>query len=289
MKLRILSIWLTLLFCLCLSGCLGENRTPEPSPSAEASAEPRMEELASPEEIRAFEDAAALLAEKNAALDAAVDAAKALFLSEGQAYDESLRLELNDTLAAIRQARTNVPERPGDPEELSAAVEAMARVDYAELLTELAEKQAALEQSMALFALVDNPDEARVIACLGRVPGVLEVEAATPARDPNGKLNKPGGYTAAIFFSHENVDQAKISGSALMDKGTAAGGQIEVYATREDALKRDAYIQTFAESGVSTGGHAVVGTCVVRVSYALSEEQQEALIADVTAQLLTEN
>ena len=71
----------------------------------------------------------------------------------------------------------------------------------------------------------------------------------------NGHMNKAGGYTAAVFFSHEKVDQSKLYGDTLVERGTNAGGQIEVYSSVEDAEKRNDYLSTFDGSFQDSGSH----------------------------------
>ena len=71
----------------------------------------------------------------------------------------------------------------------------------------------------------------------------------------------------------------------MIDKGTDAGGQIEVYATPEDAVKRDTYLAAFDGSAFSSGSHVVIGTCVVRTSNELKASQQNELTANIIAEL----
>ena len=114
---------------------------------------------------------------------------------------------------------------------------------------------------------------------------MIDIAAATEDNDPNGQLHKAGGYTSAVYFSHENVDQGSVYGSSLIDKGTDAGGQIEVYATPEDAAKRDTYLAAFDGSVLSSGSHTVIGTCVIRTSNELKASQQSELEANIISEL----
>ncbi|CAD0144417.1 protein of unknown function [Streptococcus thermophilus] len=86
-------------------------------------------------------------------------------------------------------------------------------------------------------------------------------------------MNKPGGYTSAIYFTDSEV-QDQIDGSDIIAKGTDAGGQIEVYKSPEEAQKRNTYLSAFDGAGLfNSGSHEVCGTCVIRTSSKLTATQ----------------
>jgi hypothetical protein len=118
------------------------------------------------------------------------------------------------------------------------------------------------------------------------VAGITGISAATEENDSNGQLGKAGGYTAAVYFSHQNVDQSSVHGDTLIDKGTDAGGQIEVYSKPEDAEKRNNYLATFDGGVFSSGSHCVIGSVVVRTSDELTATQQRELEESVIAELI---
>lgn len=236
--------------------------------------------------IEAFEGAVVSLEKKNAELDAANEAAGEIAYSEVTALDESLRTSLETAISEAKAARFETPEFPDELSDILKATEQMNGTEYSAVLTNLVEKQSLLERSMKQFALVNNPDEAYVISCLRKIPGVIDIAVATEDNDPNGQLHKAGGYTAAVFFSHENVDQDSVYGTSLIDKGTAAGGQVEVYATPEDAAKRDTYLAAFDGSAFSSGSHIVLGTCVIRTSDELTASQQNELTDSIIEELI---
>lgn len=133
--------------------------------------------------------------------------------------------------------------------------------------------------------LMDNPAQEYVIECLEKVPGILEIEAVTEDTDPMKNLNKPGWYTAHIYFSYQLVNQEDVYGDDLIDKGTDAGGSVEVYKTKSDANKRNEYLSAFDGGVLSSGSHTVVGTCVVRTSNELTATQQRLLEENIIAAL----
>lgn len=101
--------------------------------------------------------------------------------------------------------------------------------------------------SMSLIAcnaqekLVNKPSKQYAVECLKKVPGIIEVEVATETTDINGQLNKKGGYTAFVVFLYDKVDQSELYEEILIEKGTDAGGSVEVYTSKKDAEKRDEY------------------------------------------------
>lgn len=165
-----------------------------------------------------------------------------------------------------------------------------------------AKTQGSLQDSVAKLI---NPSEEYVIECLQNVEQIETIEAVTEAHDPNGNLGKQGGYTAAIYFTislievietdygyaalvndEKNYISIDENGSvnSPVDLGTACGGQIEVYATVEDAQKRDRYLSTFDGGPLSNGSHYVYGSMVIRTSdYLWASQQQELTDEIVTA------
>ena len=168
---------------------------------------------------------------------------------------------------------------------MRAATEEMKTVDYSEVLTNISEKQTELERSIQRYSLVDNPTEAYIIECLKKVPTVADIAAVTEDNDPNGKLNKAGGYTAQVYFSSDLIDQSGIYGTSIIDKGTDCGGSIEVYTTVEDATNRNDYLAAFDGGIFASGSHTVIGTVLVRTSDELTASQQKALEANIIAAL----
>ena len=114
------------------------------------------------------------------------------------------------------------------------------------------------------------------------VDDVVDARAVTEDQDPNGNLHKAGGSTSTIYFESKKVDQSKVYVSGdykdvLIDKGTDAGGAIEVYSTVEDAEKRRDYLATYDGTIFANGTHTVIGTVLVRTSNELTASQQKEL------------
>ena len=127
-----------------------------------------------------------------------------------------------------------------------------------------------------------NPSEEFVMQRILTVDDVVDARAVTEDQDPNGNLHKAGGYTSTVYFESKNVDQSDIyiSGEysdVLIDKGTDAGGAIEVYENVEDAEKRRYYLATYDGTIYANGTHTVIGTVLVRTSNKLMATQQKEL------------
>ena len=134
----------------------------------------------------------------------------------------------------------------------------------------------------------NNPSEDYIKKRIASVETVTNFAAVTEDNDPNGKLNKAGGYTSTVYFESSLVNQSEFDTNDVIEKGTECGGSIEVYSTEEDAKKRDTYLASFDGSILSNGKHTVVGTVVIRVSDEMGASKQEELtqkIKDAIAKL----
>ena len=149
--------------------------------------------------------------------------------------------------------------------------------DYTEISKEVDETYNEYDTSIKQYKQLINPSEDFVIQRLQTIDEIADVRAVTEDNDPNGNLNKPGGYTATVYFESKKVNQDDVYGANLIEKGTDAGGAIEVYANEEDAKKREEYLAAFDGSILASGSHNVVGTVLVRTSNELTATQQKKL------------
>lgn len=123
----------------------------------------------------------------------------------------------------------------------------------------------------------NNPDINTIKENIETIDKVSDICIVTEDNDPNGQLNKQGGYTGALFFIYDEVNLTYSDGEDVCAKGTAGGGSIEVYANEEDANKRNDYLANFDGSFLSSGYHIVEGTVVIRISNELTASQQKEL------------
>lgn len=179
----------------------------------------------------------------------------------------SKTLEVDNALSQIAQERTSVEENTS----------VLEIPDYSKYITDIENDLSAFEDSCKIQTQVTAPSEEWVLERLGRVELIANIAAVTEDHDPNGKLNKAGGYTATLYFSTSLLSTESLSGYDLIEEGTDAGGGIEVYATVEDAQARNEYLSAFDGSWLDSGSHMVLGTMVVRTSSELKASEQELL------------
>ncbi len=237
--------------------------------------------------ISKFEAAKNNAESKNADLENAIADAETLVINPSPALDDALLPALETGISETKAAKVEVPAMPSTAGEITSAVSSLDSIDYSGVLNKLSEHKAALEKSIKQYSLVDAPDEAYIISCLRKVDTVQDISAATEDNDPNGNLNKAGGYTAQVYFSSTLIDQNEISGDSVIEKGTDGGGSIEVYANIDDANKRNEYLGGLDGGIFASGSHTVIGTVIVRTSDELTASQQKELEAKIIA-VLTE-
>lgn len=232
--------------------------------------------------IEKYNTAKESLEKKNTDLDNLISTAEALITEKKIPLDDTLIPALETAISETKAAKQSISEIPVTEEEILEVVNTMEAVDYNEVTATLNNSKTALEKSIEQYALVDNPTEAYIIECLGKVEHVADISAVTEDNDPNGNLNKPGGYTATVYYSDDRINLDKsIYGTTVIEQGTDGGGAIEVYATVEDAEKRRDYLATYDGGMFATGTHTVVGTVLVRTSDKLTASQQQEMEAKI--------
>lgn len=240
--------------------------------------------------VEKFSAAADGLEQRNAELDEAISSLQDLMGSEDAPLDPTTLDAASDAIGAAQGAKQEVPEMPAGTEDiLSAAEEVDQMGDYSEQLAAIETATTNLQDSIDQLLQVTNPSEQFVIERLTGLPNITGVEAVTEDNDPNGNLNKDGGYTATVFFSSDLIDASETYAmegyTGIPAIGTEGGGAVEVYATAEDAEKRNEYLASFDGGIFASGSHAVVGTCVIRTSDHLTASQQDALEQEIIESL----
>lgn len=224
----------------------------------------------------------------NEELEDLIDQSQKLVNSKENALDEELRANLEDAISDAKAVKKKLPHKPLFASAIEEKIKYLEDIKYEEEYSALKEAYDALEKSFKQYALVDQPDESYVIESLRKISSIDKISAVTEDNDPNGKLNKQGGYTAQVYFSSKYVNQKNISGKTVIDKGTKAGGSIEVYRTVEDAKKREDYLAGFDGGVLASGSHKVIGTVLIRTSDELTATKQKELEADIIAALTGE-
>lgn len=219
--------------------------------------------------------------------DTIVTSAEALIGTGKTALDSTLLPNLETSVSNAKAIVVEIPELPKKVEDINLVIEEMRMIDYSNDISALTDAYHNLDKSIKQNELVTVPQESFIIERLRSIASIVDILAVTEDNDPNGNLNKAGGYVASIYFSSELVDQSKVDGTSVIDKGTDSGGNIEVYSTVEDANRRNTYLAVFDGSIFASGSHRVVGTVVVRTSDLLKASEQKELEASIIEALTT--
>lgn len=238
--------------------------------------------------VAEFNAAVAQVNEKNAELDDAISSAQTILDANETAYDEATTNDLTVAISDAELEKRVIPEIPDKTDDIKKATEELLEpLDYSSAITNIADKKTALEHSIQQMKQITNPSGDFIVERLQGIDGISGCQAVTEDHDPNGNLNKQGGYTAAIYFSSQWVNQDEVPGNDIVDKGTDCGGCIEVYASAEDAEKRNTYLSAFDGAGaLNSGSHAILGTIVIRTSSKLTATQQNELTQAISNKLL---
>lgn len=210
---------------------------------------------------------------------------------EPYALDVAKEFVSEDTIEVITTAISEISGRTQSIADATTKLiesgDSITIPDFSDSKNSIQEKWDLASDSVKIQEQITNPSEDFIISRILRIEEITDVQAATEDKDPNGMLGKQGWYTAAILFRSANVDSSYFSDDEeLYEIGTDAGGQIEVYATKEDAEKRNEYLAGFDGSALRPGSHTVLGTMVIRTSDYLKASQQKALEAAIIAALL---
>ena len=234
------------------------------------------------EAVAAYNVVVSDIQEKNDQLDGEIKKLQELVDNEDKPLDETTIDTAKEALKNAGASKIVIGEMPKATKDiLSRTKELSTPVDYSDALTSLSTAYTNLENSKKQYKQVVNPSEF-VMQRILTVDDVADARAVTEDQDPNGNLHKAGGYTSTIYFESKTVNQSDVYVSGeyadvLIDKGTDAGGAIEVYENVEDAEKRRDYLATFDGTIFANGTHTVIGTVLVRTSNELTATQQKEL------------
>ena len=237
--------------------------------------------------IEEYEKAKAIVQQRNVSLDIEISKAEDIISKGEKPLDDELIPSLETAVSKAKAVKVTVPEMPATGDEIYKVIDELNDVNYDEVLENLYVQRDSLETSIKQYSLVNAPSEAYIIQSLSNVPNIVDISAVTEDNDPNRKLNKAGGYTAQVYFSSDLIDQRRVFGNSIIEKGTDCGGSIEVYSSVEDAEKRNSYLSSFDGTLIASGSHTVIGTVLVRTSNELTASQQKEMEANIIAALTT--
>lgn len=162
--------------------------------------------------------------------------------------------------------------------------------DYKKGIKDVKEKQQLYEDSIQSLKQITAPSDEFVKERLKRVKTITDMAEVTEKNDPNGKLNKQGGYIGCVYFTDKQVNRSELyltkGKDSVIDVGTNGGGAIEIFSSTDDAKTRDNYLAAFDGTAVASGGHYVVGTILIRTSDQLTGTQQKKLTDEITKAFL---
>ena len=225
---------------------------------------------------------------KNTELTSAMNDAQKILDKKEAVYDNTTKEAFITALSDAKAAQRKIPDLPKKTADINAETKKLSEpLDYSSVINAISEKQTAYQNSVLQMKQITNHNEYLVIQRLKGIPNISGYQAVTEDHDPNGNLNKQGGYTSTVYFSTPLIDQSSVYGNDIVDKGTECGGAIEVYASEEDAEKRDSYLASFDGAGMlNSGSHKVLGTIVIRTSTKLTATQQNEFTNNITNKLL---
>ena len=225
---------------------------------------------------------------KNTELTSAMNDAQKILDKKEAVYDNTTKEAFITALSDAKAAQRKIPDLPKKTADINAETKKLSEpLDYSSVINAISEKQTAYQNSVLQMKQITNPNEDFVIQRLKGIPNISGYQAVTEDHDPNGNLNNQGGYTSTVYFSTPLIDQSSVYGNDIVDKGTECGGAIEVYASEEDAEKRDSYLASFDGAGMlNSGSHKVLGTIVIRTSTKLTATQQNEFTNNITNKLL---
>lgn len=235
-----------------------------------------------------FNNEKEIVKKKNDELNKEINNAQKSIDSKKKPLDEKTLTNLQISISEAKESIRKIPEVAEKIDGVKKEIQKLKEpLDYSDIIKDLKDKTVIVENSFKQFEQVNNPTEDFVILKLRQLKDIEEIAPVTEDNDPNGNLNKAGGYTAAIYISNTKVNKEKVFGSDLIDKGTDAGGSIEVYPTVKDAVKRNEYLSGFDGGVLSSGSHSVLGTLVIRTSDKLTATQQNEFEAELIKVLTT--
>lgn len=239
------------------------------------------------EAVTNFNKAVQTIQSKNKTLKSDIAKAEKLIKSKQQPLDTKTLDDLKATVKTAKSDLRKIPKIADKTEAIQKQTKALKQpIDYSASIQTLADKSTAYTNSVKQLAQITNPSQSFVEERLKEIDTVTGVQSVTEDNDPNGNLNKQGGYTASVYFTDSQVTEA-VTGVDIVDKGTDAGGDIEVYKTTEEAQARNTYLSAFDGQGIlSPGSHYVYGTLVIRTSSHLTASQQTALTEKIYSKLI---
>lgn len=239
------------------------------------------------EATQAFEKASSKVEAKNKTLNKEIKKAKDLIDKSEKPLDSKTLDSLKTSVDEAKKKTRKIPKIKEKTDDIKKQTKALNKpLDYSTEIKSIEDSSLVYTNSVKQLKQITNPTNTFIEERIKTIPTITGVQSVTEANDPNGNLNKQGGYTASVYFTDSQVTES-VSGKDIVEKGNDAGGNVEVYKTKEEAEKRNTYISTFDGNGLlNPGSHYVYGTIVIRTSSSLTASQQETLTQNIYEKLI---
>lgn len=206
-----------------------------------------------------------------------------------KALNEDLRPELRQAAKDAYNAASaiKIPAAKSKVEEIDEQVATLKGIDLAPNIEAISTAKKALSDSFLQYKLVDNPTADYVLECLRRIDCLDKVVALTEETDPTNEIGKPGRYTGKVVAHSVNVEHYGYdSGTLTLEEiGNPAGGCAEIYASEEDAQRRDSDLKAMEGTIRNPGAHRVIGTVVLRASENQKTSEMNSLVDRMQVEL----
>ena len=242
------------------------------------------------DQVAQYNEAVGSIKDENKVLTVELGNAQTAINDDGEPYDGATLVDLKNAMAGLESAKVEEPALLEEEPTVEINAE-MSRDELNQIKEEIAERSAQLDEK-AIPEAPSKPDYANALEELrNALQSYQTIEAVTEDHDPNGQLNKQGGYIGCIYFRDNQIDSDSLylegGEEDVIEIGTVGGGAIEIFQTPEEAEARNQYLAGFDGAGfLSSGSHQVEGTLVVRTSDDLTATQQKELTEKIVAALI---
>ena len=203
-----------------------------------------------------FEMASTSLKEKNKDIEDLLSEAETVVEKGEEALEPNTLDDLKNSVEETQKSIRKVPEIEKKTKDIENQIDEMNQpLSYDDNQNDLKDKVKKYKNSIIQLKQITNPS------------------------------NKQGGYTASVYFVDNQVTPP-VEGSDIIQKGNDAGGNIEVYKTKEEAEQRNKYISTYDGTSLQPGSHYVYGTVLIRTSSKLTASQQQELTKKIYEKLI---
>ena len=142
-----------------------------------------------------------------------------------------------------------------------------------------------IDENIIIANKIINPSVEYVVKSLRKVTNISDIEVVSDEDKKSDLFYYDGMFKDCAYFTSKLV-KGIIDGQTPVEKGTDAGGCVEIYETVEKAHERYDYLMGFDNTIYYSGQFITVGTMIVRTSYLLSDEENNELVNEIIDALI---